>query len=124
MAVDIKRLTSRLPYQPAKLSWKDGGVRLTGFKLVSVFIPLTDCVHLLNSALNSLGRFERGHSSPRKQRGDFYCQGSLECEENSKQSLRSFLFTITMCIFHLQKRPAVDSQYERIQMMLLSLRNA
>lgn len=40
------------------LSWlKDGGVRLTGFKLVSVFIPLTDYVHLLNSALNSLGPF-------------------------------------------------------------------
>lgn len=33
---------------------RDGGVHLTGFKLVSLFIPLIYYVHLMNSALHSL----------------------------------------------------------------------
>lgn len=39
----------------SSLSWlRDGRAHLAGFKLVSLFIPLIDYVHLLNSALHSL----------------------------------------------------------------------
>lgn len=46
---DRSRLHSHLSYQ-----LRDGEVHLTGLKLVSLFILLTDNVHLVNSAPHSL----------------------------------------------------------------------
>ena len=37
-----------------------GGVHLTGFKLVSLFIPLIDNLHLLNSAFSPLVFYNNG----------------------------------------------------------------